>query len=84
MSAPCSLSRKPGEENRSGATYSSRTRPATAASKVRRLTDESRCALMRPMRPGATRSSPSTWSCISDTSGETTTVRSDRMSAGSW
>ena len=26
----------------------------------------------------------STWSCISDTSGETTSVRSVRISAGSW
>ena len=31
-----------------------------------------------------TRSSASTWSCISDTSGETTSVRSVRISAGSW
>ena len=39
------------------------------------------CALTSPTRPGATRSSASTWSCISDTSGETTSVRSVRISA---
>ena len=33
---------------------------------------------------GRDRSSASTWSCINDTSGETTSVRSVRISAGSW
>ena len=42
------------------------------------------CALTIATLPGATRSSASTWSCISETSGETTIVRSARMSAGSW
>ena len=49
-----------------------------------RLAAGSCWALTNAARPGAARSSASTWSCISETSGETTTVRSARMSAGSW
>ena len=77
-------SRKPGEAKRSGATYSSRTWPATARSTARRFVTESCWALTSATRPGATRSSASTWSCISETRGDTTSVRSVRISAGSW
>ena len=42
------------------------------------------CALTIATLPGAMRSSAWTWSCMSETSGETTIVRSARMSAGSW
>ena len=79
-----SRSRKPGEANRSGATYNSRTWPDSARSTARRFVAESCWALTSATRPGATRSSAWTWSCISDTSGDTTSVRSRRMSAGSW
>jgi hypothetical protein len=57
---------------------------ATARSTVARLVDVSCCALTSPTQPGRARSSASTWSCMSETSGETTIVRSSRMSAGSW
>ena len=57
---------------------------ATARSTARRLVSASCWAFTSAARPGATRSSAWTWSCISETSGETTIVRSARMSAGSW
>jgi hypothetical protein len=50
----------------------------------RAVDDVSCCALTSPTQPGRARSSASTWSCMSETSGETTIVRSSRMSAGSW
>ena len=48
------------------------------------LADAWRCELISTARPAAARSRPATWSVISDTSGETTTVTSLRISAGSW
>jgi len=51
---------------------------------ARRLVAESCWAFTSATRPGAIRSSASTWSCISETSGDTTIVRSSRRSAGSW
>ena len=75
---------EPRIANRSGATYSNRTEPATARSTASRFVVESCCALTSATRPGATRSSASTWSCIKDTSGDTTSVRSVRIKAGSW
>jgi len=75
---------KPGAENRSGATYSTRTSPRTAAAMVSSFAEASCWALTSPTRPGARSRRTCTWSCMSDTSGETTSVRSSRTSAGSW
>ena len=43
-----------------------------------------RCELTIVTRPGAMRCTAHAWSRISATNGETTIVRSSRMSAGSW
>ena len=72
------------EANRSGATYNSASSPSTARDSVRALAVAPRSPLISPTLPGATASSARAWSCISDTSGETTTVRSSRINAGSW
>ena len=80
-----SRSRKPGEANRSGATYSSRTWPATARSTARRFVAESCWALTSATRPG--RDPLQRLHLVlhqRDQSGETTSVRSVRISAGSW
>ena len=69
---------------RSGATESSLCSPRTARATAERFSSAPRCALTSATEPGAARSSPSAWSCMSETSGETTTVRSSRISAGSW
>ena len=53
--------------------HAARRRPPSTA---RRLVAASCWALTSATRPGAIRSSASTWSCISETSGETTSVRS--------
>ena len=77
------LARSPGEAKRSGATYSSRSSPRDGALERRAVL---RRGLLRvdERRRGPARSarSASTWSCISETSGETTIVRSSRISAG--
>jgi hypothetical protein len=77
-------SRKPTAAKRSGATYSNLSSPASARRSVSELAAPSCWAFTSAtVSPRPRAASASTWSCISATSGETTTVRSSRSSAGS-
>ena len=85
MSTDRIRSRKPGEANRSGETYSSRSVPSAARCMTPSFVAWSCWALTSATWSATPRAwSASTWSCIRATSGETTTVRSERMSPGSW
>ena len=84
MRARVTASRNPGDEKRSGATYSSRSPPAAAASSAARLAAGSCWALTSATSPGARARRASTWSCMSETRGETTIASRSSSSAGSW
>ena len=78
-----SRARKSGSTRRSGATNRSRVRPFSRSAS-RRLASASSSDELSAVAATPAACSWSTWSFISAMSGETTTVRPSRTSAGSW